>query len=388
MIRRRTAVIAGIIALLMNVFCFVVTERSNFRTGMQRGDFKMFYAGATALRIGEGSLVYDRVLETKLQRSIFPELSESGVQVYTHPPFELLVYLPFSFLPYRTACFLWQLTSVALAVVSASVLARCPGKQSRVSAYILVLGSFPFFTLLMFQQDSALLLLFVTLALRAYQDNKDSFAGAFLAMALFRFPIVVPLIALLCMRRPRLLKGVIPITLVLGIISITLVKPAGLLAYGEYLLRMTRDSSMRVSDLYQIDPRMMPTLRGLFFLFRVPFIAPIACMITILACARIMRRSDDSAFQFAVAVIGALLISPHSLMHDLTLIVIPAAFLGMAAAPILTFYMAPVMVLFYPQAQAWLAIPLLVALGLSLSRRSLTKRQIDAESLPLEPCRS
>jgi hypothetical protein len=388
MIRPRTAAIGGIIALLMNVLCFVVTERSNYKTGMQRGDFKMFYAAATALRTGKGSLVYDRALETKLQRDIFPELSESGVQVYTHPPFELLVYLPFSFLPYRTACFLWQLASVGLAVVSASMLARCPGKQSRVSAYILVLGSFPFFILLMFQQDSALLLLFATLALRAFQENKDSLAGAFLAMALFRFPIVLPLLGLLCMRRPRLLKGAIPVVLLLGIISISLVKPAGVLAYGEYLLRMTRDSSMRVSDIYQIDPRMMPTLRGLFFLSHVPFVAPIACVITILVCARIMRRSPDSAFQFAVAVIGALLLSPHSLMHDLTLIAIPAAFLGEAAAPMLTFYLAPFMVLFYPQAQAWLAIPLLAALGLSLSRRSLTKHQIGGEPQPLELCRS
>jgi len=380
--------IGGIIALLMNVLCFVATERSNFKTGMQRGDFKMFYAAATALRAGKGSLVYDRALETKLQRSIFPDLSESGVQVYTHPPFELLFYLPFSFLPYLTACFLWQLASVGLALVSASLLAQCPGKQSGVSPYILVLGSFPFFILLMFQQDSALLLFFMTLALRAFQENRDSFAGAFLAMALFRFPIVVPLIALLCLRRPRLLKGVIPVILILGIISITLVKPAGVLAYGEYLLRMTRDSSMRVSDLYQIDPRMMPTLRGLFFLFHLPFVAPIAGMITILACARIIRRSGDSAFQFAIAVTGALLLSPHSLMHDLTLIAIPAAFLGKPAAPMLVFYLAPVMVLFYPQAQALLAIPLLVAVGLSLRRGSVTTRQIDAGSHPLELCRS
>ena len=388
MIRPRIAVIGGIVALLMNVLCFVATERSNFKTGMERGDFKMFYAAATALRMGKGPLVYDRALETKLQRGLFPELSESGVQVYTHPPFELLIYLPFSFLPYRTACFLWQLASAGLALVSAGVLARCPGKQSTVSAYVLVLGSFPFFTLLMFQQDSALLLLFVTLALRAFQENKDSSAGAFLAMTLFRFPIVVPLIALLSMRRPRLLKGVMPVTLVLGIISIMLVKPAGVLAYGEYLLRMTRDSSMRVSAIYQIDPRMMPTLRGLFFLFHVPFVAPIACLITILACARIMRKTADPAFQFAVAVIGALLLSPHSLMHDLVLIAIPAAFLGKAAAPMLTFYLAPVMVLFYPHAQALLAVPLLVAVGLSLSRNSLTKRQIDAEPYPLELCRS
>ena len=84
-------------------------------------------------------------------------------------------------------------------------------------SHILVLGSFPFFILLMFQQDSALLLLFVTLALRAFQKNEDSFAGAYLAMALFRFPIVVPLIALLCLRRPRLWKGAIPVILILGI---------------------------------------------------------------------------------------------------------------------------------------------------------------------------
>ena len=51
MIKPRTASIGGIIALLMNVLCFVVTERSNFKTGMQRGDFKMFYAAATALRM-------------------------------------------------------------------------------------------------------------------------------------------------------------------------------------------------------------------------------------------------------------------------------------------------------------------------------------------------
>jgi len=356
----------GVIALLINLIFIAVVDRTYIRHGMKGGDFMMFYTAATLLRDGNGPLIYDRALETKLEFSMIPALPPSDVpvygQVYTHPPFELLFYLPLSFLPYKAAFFLWQILSVGLALIAARLLAEMPGKVSTLSSYVLVLGSFPFFTLLMDAQDSALLLLFVILALRAFQKNQDFAAGAFLAIGLFRYPLIVPLIALLCLRRPRILKGVISVGFASVLVSLALVKPAGCLAYARYGFEMAHASSTQISNLYQIDPRMMPTIRGLFFYCHLPTSAAIiAAVITFVACAWVICKSGSPAFQFSIAILGTLLVSPHSLMHDFVLLAIPAAFLG--SVFIVPFYVAPLMVLFYPHAQAFLALPLLAEAG-------------------------
>ncbi len=367
--------ILGIIAVASNLLCFVASQRGDHLNA----DFKMFYATAEALRTGNGSRIYDSSLAMQLEAEAVPGLHSADVQVYTHPPFELVFYLPLSFLPYRTAFFLWQIASICLALFSASVLAALAETNFKLTIYALVLGSFPFLESLLIGQDSALLLLFLTAALFAFQKGNYSLAGALLSVALFRFPLIVPLAALLSARRPQLLKGILPVGLLLGVLSLILVGPSGVLAYAEYLIRMARDSGTQISELYHIDPRKMPTLRGLAFLIHVPVAALPLGLLIALACVWSIWQSEDPMRQFSVAILGACLLSPHSLLHDLAILAIPTALLGTPALPLLGFYLAPVVFWSYPPTQALLAI-LIVLSVILVARETFSEHTLFSSS--------
>ena len=109
----------------------------------------MFYTAAIALRSGHAADLYTRDLHVSQQRQLLPSLPLHDVKVYTHPPYELLVFLPLSFLPYKAACYCWLALTLLLAVLCGRML----------SSYIAVLGLFPFLIIMLEQQDSLLVLL-------------------------------------------------------------------------------------------------------------------------------------------------------------------------------------------------------------------------------------
>jgi hypothetical protein len=167
---------------------------------------------------------------------------------------------------------------------------------------------------------------------------------------------------------------------VASLISLALVGPSGITRYVDYLIRMGRDSSAQVSALYQIDPRTMPTIRGLCFIANIPYLyVPIAALV-LGSAWKIMRSGSVPQEKYASAICVALLVSLHSLMHDLTLLSVPVAlFLEVldwrSVAMLSPFYCLPLCVIFYPHSQALLALPMLGIAGRSywsqISRKTL-----------------
>jgi hypothetical protein len=357
--RSDAALLAGLL-ITFNLLAFVLVQRGN--PDFAKGDFKMFYTAAVALRSGHAADLYSRDLHVSMQRQLLPSLPIHDVKVYTHPPYELLVFLPLSFLSYKAACYCWLAVTLLLGVLCGRML----------SGYAAVLALFPFLALMLEQQDSVLALLILIGCWLALSEGRDARAGFLLGLALFRFQIVVPLALVLLFWRPKLLKGLALSGTLVALLSLAMVGPAGLRSYVGYVSAMAHDSATAVSERYQIDPRTNPTLRGLAYELASrggESVSPVAArllpaalgLLDLLCLAfawKFVRSDAQPEVKFAFAVLLALLLSFHLLMHDLILLALPFVLLRGRPArwPLMPFYLTPLVYCFYPPSKAWMGL--------------------------------
>jgi hypothetical protein len=357
--RSDAVVLAGFL-IGFNLVTFVLVQRNN--ANFEKGDFKMFYTAAVALRSGHTADLYSRDLHVSMQRQLLPSLPFHDVKVYTHPPYELLVFLPLSVLSYKVACYCWVAVTLLLGVLCGRML----------SGYAAVLGLFPFLAILLEQQDSLLSLVILIGCWLALRESRELWGGFLLGLALFRFQIVIPLALVLLLWRPRLLRGLALSATLAALLSLAMVGPAGLRSYLSYVSAMAHDSATAVSERYQIDPRTNPTLRGLAYELTsrggesvspvaarlLPFALGLLDLLCLGFAWKFMRSDAQPEVKFSFAILLALLLSFHLLMHDLILLALPFTLLrGLPARwPLMPFYLAPLIYLFYPHSQAWLAV--------------------------------
>ena len=357
--RADTALVAALL-IAFNLIAFVLVQRGN--PDFVKGDFKMFYTAAVALRSGHATDLYSRDLHVSMQQQLLPSLPLRDVKVYTHPPYELLVFLPFSVLPYKAACYCWLALTLLLAVLCGRML----------SGYAAVLALFPFLAIMLEQQDSVLVLLILIGSWLGLRRNLDSRAGFLLGLGLFRFQIVVPLALILLFWKPKLLKGFALSGTLVTLISLAMVGPTGLRSYVGYVSSMAHDSATAVSERYQIDPRTNPTLRGLVYELAsrggesvsptaarvLPAILGLIDLLCLGLARKFMRTDASPEVKFAFAVLLALLLSFHLLMHDLILLALPFTLLrGLPARwPLVPFYLTPLVYCFYPPSKAWMGL--------------------------------
>jgi hypothetical protein len=233
-------------------------------------------------------------------------------------------------------------------------------------SYAALFGSFPFLIAMLEQQDSMLILLVTTGCWVALRKERWTLAGVMLGIGLIRFPIFIPLTLIIAFWKPITLKGFAFSSCIVSLISLALVGPSGIASYVDYLLRMGRESSAQISALYQIDPRTMPTIRGLCFIAGFPHLYVPFALFILLAAWKFMRSTRRSQDKYAFAICAALLVSPHSLMHDFTMLALPLVlFSSPITLSLMPFYLAPLDFLLYPHAQAGLAVPLLATVALA-----------------------
>ncbi len=335
----------SVIALCLVILNLAIlfSQSEPIRAG--KTDFKFFYVGALVLRSNSGTELYDYDLHARIESQMFP--SAPYLSVNNHPPFELLLFLPFTGLSYLHAFYLWLAITAGLAIASGRLLA---GKLEQLSAfwklmpYALVVCLFPFLSVLLNGQDSAVALSLLVACWLSLRRGRDARAGFFLGLGLFKFQIVLPLVVLLACWKPKILRGFGLSAAILVIISAIMVHPAGLITYFQYLTRMAHESSTSVRLNYGMDPRWMPNLRGLAYgiasrganslppSFAFLFVVALACTsaLTFVWAIRELRavrsRSNETTdLVFAFAVIVSLLLSFHLLPHDLTLLAVPFA---------------------------------------------------------------
>ncbi|HYW40796.1 MAG TPA: glycosyltransferase family 87 protein [Terriglobales bacterium] len=313
--------------LLAMTFCNLTLPfqvMSSLRNGYQ--DFTIYYMGASLLRNGQASALYDLPTQYRTQSTFTRVPIRLGPLPYNHPPFEALLFVPFTLLGYWPAYLLWTALNLIMLAVSVIVLRRHFPELAAIPPLVLGLGATAFFPVaigIMQGQDVILLLLLFVLAVVCLDRGNDAAAGALLAAGLFRPHLVVAVVVLLAIRRWRVLLGFAPVAIVLAGISVAIMGWRGPLDYVRFVLRVEGTGARG------FGPQAVPNFRGLFtdlpgLSASGPWVAMLilasSVLVFFVALYRIRNGQDSISFSFSLATITAILVSFHVLTYDLCLL--------------------------------------------------------------------
>lgn len=317
------------VALLFGFsLCFGLLMHSGLSA--KQWDFLCYYSVSHLVLEGHGGHLYDMHVLGQLESTVaYPfRLRPSGLP-YVYPPYLALILAPLASLPYNVAYLLW-LTINAL-VLSACMYAleqyaRLEGRPAmlfRLACY----SCLPVVVALLQGQTSVLVLGILTLSFFALRSGRETQVGAVIAFLLIKPPYLVPfLILLLAQRRWRALAASVLVASALLGIPVILFGPSILPSYGHMSVQAAGWHDNSVSGFDAPSNRaylgFVQLLVPMHFQSAVTATLDAATLAALALFAWHQRRIDR---QFALAVIAALLIAPHVLVHDLTLLAIPAA---------------------------------------------------------------
>jgi len=222
--------IAVPLACLQLLFAAVVLG-SHGAPGALGGDFIAYYGAGKLMLAGDGQHLYELSAQLPYQQAL---LQHSGLTSgrptmipFDYPPPAVLLFLPFALVPATIAVWFWLALNGAGAIVSCRTLQRW-----RFSPLALTL-LFPVDWGLLSGQPVGLMLLFAAISFRAFTAQEDAKGGAWLGLlAVFKPQLVlVPLLGLLVLRRPRALLGAAATGFALLLVSLVVVGIPGLVAY-------------------------------------------------------------------------------------------------------------------------------------------------------------
>lgn len=303
-----------------------------------KNDFPVFYSNAQMVREGQAAHLYDFAAEN----SFVHRVSDVARAPNNHLPYELLIFIPFTFLRFGAAHVLWTLLSLAMLMGVALLMrnALSAGLNFRCTL-LMILAFFPVWYCLLQGQDSILLLLFFAISFWLWRRGRDEAAGLALAMGLFRPQLVLPfvLVALLAAKW-KFIRGFVPGAVFVILVSVWVVGVHGMAEYARVLIAQgTLESASALAQKWQVHLGLMPTLRGLLSIVAPAsvtahvrnFLLLCGTLLGLLWAVRALRGAKEPAafdLAFATAVSAVAVVSFHSLPQDFSLMILPLLVAG------------------------------------------------------------
>ena len=298
-------------------------------------DFSEFYAAGRMVRDGMGHRLYDLRLQAEYQ------WRDAAIHAfYLRPPFEALLFVPFSYLSYRAAYSVWVLISLLLLASFAILMERELHVSRALMQYtrgipvdtglilVLFLTFGPTMNCFLIGQDTMLLLVIYTLSFRLLRDGNQFAAGCVLALGLFKFHLVIPFAIVFLIRRQwAFLKG---FTLVGAILVAVSVAVSGFGVFHSYPRVFFNPTYQEVIGGFQTQ--YAANIRGFTYLvgggllprYLILIIVATLSGITLWVTAK-RWRDDALEYSFAAALIASLMTGIHLFFYDLSLLLLPVA---------------------------------------------------------------
>jgi hypothetical protein len=296
-------------------------------------DFPVFYSNAQMVRERQAAHLYDFDAENSFAHRV----SDVARAPNNHLPYELLIFIPFTYLSFGAAHLLWTLVSLGMLVGVALLMRSMPpaGLSFRVTL-LTTLAFFPVWYCLLQGQDSILQLFLFALSFWLWKCGREDAAGFALAMGLFRPQLVLPFVLVAFLAgKWKFIRGFIPGAVLVLLVSASVVGVHGMADYARILISQgTQRSASALAQQWQIHLGLMPTLRGLLWIV-LPGWVPgsvrsllliFGTLAGLLWAAKGLRGVNDGAsfkMAFATAVAAVALVSFHSLPHDFSLMILP-----------------------------------------------------------------
>jgi hypothetical protein len=285
------------------------------------------------VRTGHGRELYDYDTQKRFQDQLVSR--ETVLMPFIRPPYDALVFVPFSFLSYTSAYIAFLLLSVALLAVSVRLLRPWTGNLQTSHKWLpaAIFASFvPVATALILGQDSTVLLALLCASTVALEKERDFTAGALAGMGLFKFHFLIPLaLLLLCWRRFRFFAGFSAVAAGLALISVWVAHPAQLRLYAGSLVSIGGGNGQTAELLrYSLPITMMANVHGMVAGFgeRLPSTWQTTATFllggaVLLWAAIAVPRTCARQWLIPIAVTASVLASYYLFIYDLTILLLP-----------------------------------------------------------------
>ncbi len=287
-------------------------------------DYIQFYSAGFTLRQGVEDRLYDFDYQKQLQESIAgTQINE--VHAFITPPFLAWLYLPFSIFPYLLSFLLWSAFSLAVLWLSFIWL----GLEKPARKYLWALSWFPVFASISFGQNSLLSLAILCLTYFFWNSNKKLAAGVAISLLLYKPQLMLGVSLLWLLEWRRDWKALLGLGLCCGVIA----------ALSYWLLPKASQDYLIISRT--ILPNLLSTegfplwhahtLRA-FIVLLFPGQVNLSYLfwillstIAVFAFIRFWRVFRENRTLLYAGAIGlTILITPHAMIYDWVLLLIPA----------------------------------------------------------------
>jgi hypothetical protein len=298
-----------------------------------RADFRHLYVAGLMLRTGHARELYEKAAQQFFQIA-YVSPGDFPMQ-YNHLPYEALLYAPFSVLRYRAGYFAFLAFNLALLVILYRLLRPRTQNIAKVYSWLpagLIAAFIPIGVTLIQGQDSIVLLFLLTCGLLAVERDMEFWAGALIAVGLFKFTVVLPIALLfLIWRRWKFTAGFSIAAASLAGISLWMVGWAQTEKYVQLLRAMgVRLSSSADQAFYTIQITAMPNLRGLVYGLASQYVSnhaiqliTIVASISVLIWAAIAGAKLVGPDRLLFAMTASAVVSYHFLLHDMSILFLP-----------------------------------------------------------------
>lgn len=331
-----TFLISGI---LIQVFWYIQLWSSLVKdAALNSMDFVSLYSAGIVAKTHGLMNTYDVNLQQIIQRNIIgPDFVSSDTLRFNHPPYLLPFLVKISSENYPLSYILWSVLLILLVGVSVLFIVRTLISSGFSNKNAVVMGAvgalyYPVFMSILKGQDTALLLLGVSIWMYALVLRKDSLAGMGLALATIKPQIALVIAIPFIFNRRRVWWGFCIGSAILIIYSVLLVGIEGMRELFEILLLSAGGEN------YGLNQNQMFNLLGLL-LRTFPAIDPGfvinlgwgAFLLAIIGLSYLWKQANKKLPEtyFGLAVIVGLFVSPHLHFHDLSLLIIPAAWFAL-----------------------------------------------------------
>jgi len=327
-------------------------------------DFFAFYSGAK-LTWEERSSLYDLDKQSAIQKSIDPAHADWALP-YVYPPFLAFFLMPLAWVSFSTAFMVMTVTNLLLLLSALILLKRNLSLSGQQSQWLILstLCNFGVHYTILEGQTSILALLILSLFVFASTADKRFATGFWSGFISFKPQLLfLPILILLSRPRWRALVTFTAVILVLCVLSYALV---GIVGIKEYLA-VTR--AIETKDIFRDYVERMHNLRALaYFLFPLRWRdyvwwgGSLVLLIFLIRICRIIPQDDASlAIKWIKIFLAMILLTPHFHDHDLTLMIIPTAFVLKLYGKVVPSYVSLSLVIvgLLPLIRSTLNVPLL-----------------------------
>lgn len=283
-----------------------------------KSDLRVVYTPAYMIRTGQRKDVYDFAAIRRIQARTVAR--DDDAAPFLHPAYEAALFVPFSLLSYRAAYLSWTALNFALlALLYRFLRPSVCGLLAIGLPWVplaLLLGFLPIALTIIQGQDSLFLLLFMVLSYRRISSNEGQ-AGLLLSLGMFRFQVLLPIVALfLLWRRWRFVGGWFAGSTALALASLALTGLGAQIQYIGLLRAMGRVS-------FWLLLARMANLRALFLALGLGVVPLVLVSVCVFFVALYSANNKNRTEQFLLAVCVSAIVPWYLFMYDVSVLALP-----------------------------------------------------------------